>query len=78
VSEAREEFGNPEEKEPPPLEAFTRGVGKTQLIYKTNCLLYCTLAISLEIIVVTTCKETNKSNYQSKPGLNYFHYVTIQ
>jgi hypothetical protein len=31
VSEAREQFGNPEEGEHPPLEAVTKGLVKTQL-----------------------------------------------
>jgi hypothetical protein len=35
VAEAREQFGNPDKGELPPLEAVTRGLVKTQLTEKT-------------------------------------------
>jgi hypothetical protein len=36
-SRGRKQFGNPEEREYPLLEAVTRGLVKTQLTEKTNC-----------------------------------------
>jgi hypothetical protein len=37
VTAAREQFGNPEQRERPPFEAVTRGVEKTQLTEKKCC-----------------------------------------
>jgi hypothetical protein len=38
VAESREQLGNPEEGEGPPLQAVTRGLVKTQMTEKTNCM----------------------------------------
>jgi hypothetical protein len=40
VDEARGEFENLEEREYSPLEAVTRGLGKTEQTEKTKCVLY--------------------------------------
>jgi hypothetical protein len=40
VTEARTEFGNPEEREYSPLEAVTRGLGKPEQTEETKCVLY--------------------------------------
>jgi hypothetical protein len=60
MTEAWRQFGNPKERECPPLEAVTRGMVKTQLTENLvcavgNCRVF-EIAIVLQVLVVMSCK----------------------